>query len=90
MAELKPCPICGKAATLIHMVDSYDRAGYGWDAGCAFARDGDGIHADLNLVRVVALPSAELAATAWNIKAEKLRANIELTELLFGRADNGN
>ena len=89
MAELEPCPICGKAATLIHMVDSYDRADYGWDAGCASAKEGDGIHADVNLVRVVALPSAALATTAWNIKAKKLRANIELAELLNGRVDNG-
>lgn len=88
MAELERCPICGKAATLIHMVDSYDRADYGWDAGCASARDGDGIHADMSLVRVVAMPSAELAATAWNIKAKKLMANIEITKLLNGRADN--
>lgn len=89
MAELERCPICGKAATLIHMVDSYDGADYGWDAGCASAKEGDGIHADVNLVRVVALPSAALATTAWNIKAKKLRANIEITELLFGRNGNG-
>lgn len=89
MGELERCPICGKAAALIHMVDSYDRADYGWDAGCASAKEGDGIHADMNLVRVVAAPSAELATTAWNIKAKKLRANIEITELLFGRNDNG-
>lgn len=89
MGELERCPICGKAAALIHMVDSYDRADYGWDAGCASAKEGDGIHADMNLVRVVAAPSAELATTAWNIKAKKLRANIEITELLFGRNDKG-
>lgn len=89
MDKLERCPVCGKAATLIHMVDSYDRADYGWDAGCASAREGDGIHADMNLVRVMGLPSAELATTAWNIKAKKVRANKELTELLLGRADNG-
>lgn len=89
MAELERCPICGKAATLIHMVDSYDRADYGWDVGCASAREGDGIHADLNLVRIMGVPSAELATTAWNIKAKKVRANFELTKLLNRRADNG-
>jgi hypothetical protein len=44
----------------------------------------------MNLVRIMAMPSAELATTAWNIKAKKVRANIELTKLLNMRADNGN
>lgn len=73
MAKLEPCPICGKAATVIHMVDTYDRADYGWDAGCAAAREGDGVHRDMNLVRIMAMPSKETAVIAWNIKAKKVR-----------------
>ena len=34
MAELKRCPECGGVATVIHMYDTYDRADFGWDAGC--------------------------------------------------------
>lgn len=33
MAELKRCPECGGAATVIHMYDTYDRADFGWSAG---------------------------------------------------------
>lgn len=74
MAELERCPICGKAATVIHMVDTYDRADYGWDAGCGAAREGDGVHRDMNKVRIMAKPSKEAAIIAWNIKARKVRA----------------
>ena len=75
MAELERCPICGKAATVIHMVDTYDRADYGWDAGCGAAREGDGIHPGMNQVRIMAMPSKEDAVIAWNIKARKVRAD---------------
>lgn len=73
MAELERCPICGKAATVIHMVDTYDRADYGWDAGCGAAKANDGIHQDMNKVRIMAMPSKEAAVIAWNIKAKKVR-----------------
>ncbi|MBR4873657.1 MAG: hypothetical protein IKV00_07460 [Clostridia bacterium] len=78
MAELERCPVCGKAATVIHMNDTYDRADYGWYAGCAAAKDGDGIHADLDLVRVVGMPSEDVAVKVWNNKAKKVRAQKEL------------
>ena len=71
--QLERCPICGKAATVIHMVDTYDRADYGWDAGCAAAKANDGIHQDMNKVRIMAMPSKETAVIAWNIKAKKVR-----------------
>lgn len=46
MAELKRCPECGGVATVIHMYDTYDRADFGWDAGCGRYRDGDDQDAD--------------------------------------------
>ena len=74
MDKLEPCPICGKAATVIHMIDTYDRADFGYDAGCGAARLNDGVHPDINRVRIMAMPSKESAVTAWNIKARKVRA----------------
>ena len=44
---LSPCPICGGSAYVMHVYDTYDRADYGWDAGCSRFSLYDGIH-DLN------------------------------------------
>ena len=64
MAELKRCPECGGVATVIHMYDTYDRADFGWDAGCGRYRAGDGIHT--KKMKVSGLPSKEEAIEAWN------------------------
>lgn len=63
MDELKRCPECGGAATVIHMYDTYDRADFGWDAGCGRYRAGDGIHT--KHMKVSGLPSKEKAIEAW-------------------------
>lgn len=80
MDRLEPCPICGKSATLIHMNDTYDRADFGWEAGCGAAREGDGVHLNMNQVRIMAMPSKEAAVIAWNIKARKVRAQADMRE----------
>ena len=38
------CPICGAKIVVIHMMDSYDNADFGWDAGCPRYKVNDGIH----------------------------------------------
>ena len=68
MAELKRCPECGGAATVIHMYDTYDIADFGWTAGCGRYRVGDGIHA--KDMKVSGLPSKEKAIEAWNGRAD--------------------
>lgn len=42
--DIPRCPVCGKSAVVIHMYDTYDRADYGWTAGCCAARRADGVH----------------------------------------------
>ena len=64
MAELKPCPVCGAAATVLHMYDTYDRADFGWDAGCSRYKKDDGIHTEV--MRVSGLGSKDAAIEAWN------------------------
>ena len=64
MAELKRCPECSGFATVIHMYDTYDRADFGWDAGCGRYRAGDGLHT--KEMKVSGLPSKEKAIEAWN------------------------
>lgn len=66
MYDLKPCPVCGGAAVVIHMFDAYDRADYGWDVGCGRAKLNDGIHPDVSKVEVKGLGSKEAAIEAWN------------------------
>nr|DAY68248.1 MAG TPA: restriction alleviation protein [Caudoviricetes sp.] len=67
MAELKRCPECGGVATVIHMYDTYDRADFGWSAGCGRYRAGDGLHT--KEMKVSGLPSKEKAIEAWNRRA---------------------
>ena len=68
MAELKRCPECGGVATVIHMYDTYDRADFGWDAGCGRYRAGDGLHT--KKMKVSGLPSKAKAIEAWNRRAD--------------------
>ena len=70
MAELKRCPECGGVATVIHMYDTYDRADFGWDAGCGRYRAGDGLHT--KKMKVSGLPSKEKAIEAWNRMADNV------------------
>lgn len=62
--ELKRCHECGVAATVIHMYDTYDRADFGWSAGCGRYSAGDGHHT--KEMKVSLLPSKEKAIEAWN------------------------
>ena len=68
MAELKPCPVCGSVATVLHMYDTYDQADFGWDAGCARYKKDDGIHTEE--MRVSGFGSKDAAIKAWNRRAE--------------------
>ena len=63
--ELKPCPVCGGRADVIHLYDTYDRADYGFWAGCMRAKFGDGIHDDLTKVQVRGL-SKQAVIDEWN------------------------
>lgn len=67
MNELKRCPECGGVATVIHMYDTYDRADFGWTAGCGRYRAGDGLHT--KKMEVSGLPSKAKAIEAWNRRA---------------------
>lgn len=69
MPELEPCPVCGAKATVIHMVDTYDRADFGWDAGCPRYKLNDGIH-DKPMI-VSGLGSKDAAINAWNKKVKE-------------------
>ena len=73
MAELKRCPECGGVATVIHMYDTYDRADFGWDAGCGRYRAGDGLHT--KKMKVSGLPSKAKATEAWNRRADNAWPN---------------
>lgn len=68
VSELKPCPECGANAVVVHMVDTYDRADFGFDAGCPRYKTNDGIHTKRQ--RVSGLPSKEAATEAWNGRVE--------------------
>lgn len=61
MYDLKRCPVCGGAAMVIHMFDTYDRADYGWDAGCGRAKLNDWIHPDVSKVLFTESISLEYA-----------------------------
>ena len=62
--ELKPCPVCGGKAVVLHMYDTYDRADFGWSAGCGRYKANDGIHT--KSMRVSGLLSKQEAIEAWN------------------------
>lgn len=62
--ELKPCPVCGGKAIVLHMYDTYDRADFGWSAGCGRYKANDGIHK--KSMRVSGLLSKQAAIEAWN------------------------
>lgn len=72
------CPICGAAATVIHVYDGYDRADYGWDCGCPRFRLNDGIHGlDANsppvlFPRVSGCLTKQDAIHAWNEKVKRM------------------
>lgn len=66
MAELKRCPECGGVATVIHMYDTYDRADFGWDAGCGRYRAGDGLHT--KKMKVSVLPSVAVVVRCKDCK----------------------
>lgn len=62
--ELKPCPVCGGKAVVLHVYDTYDRADFGWSAGCGRYKANDGIHK--KSMRVSGLLSKQAAIEAWN------------------------
>lgn len=72
--ELAPCPICGLPAYVFHDYDRYDRADYGWEAGCPRYARSDGIHGieidqDVSaseIPRVMFQQSKQAAILAWN------------------------
>lgn len=75
---LKPCPICGKKAAVCHDYDSYDRADYGWNAGCPAYCIGDGVHGindypshEDRRPRVSYLLSKQEAIDAWNLWVDR-------------------
>lgn len=77
MYELYPCPYCGAAATVIHMVDTYDRADFGWDAGCPRWSLTDKHHDhSLPAPRVRGRLSKEEAVWAWNVYCGELKERL--------------
>ena len=66
---LEPCPVCGAKTIVIHMVDTYDRADFGWVAGCPRYKRNDGIH-DKPMI-VSGLGSEDAAINAWNKKVKE-------------------
>lgn len=75
--ELKPCPICGAKAYVMHdVVDGFE---FGWSAGCPRFCLYDGLHgADENtpesqFPRVMNMTTKQDAIAAWNVKTEKIR-----------------
>lgn len=76
MNELKPCPICGAKAYVMHdVVDGFD---FGWSAGCPRFKLDDGIHCvDENTPRqehlvVMYCISKQAAIDAWNSKLRRV------------------
>lgn len=78
--ELKPCPICGAKAYVMHdVVDGFE---FGWSAGCPRFCLYDGLHgADENtpesqFPRVMNMTTKQSAIVAWNVKTEKIRGTL--------------
>lgn len=69
MTELKPCPVCGKKATVIHLYDRYDNFDFGWTCGCPAYCNEDGVHD--KPMRVASIISAKDAVKKWNRMVEK-------------------
>lgn len=66
--NISPCPYCGSPAMVLHMVDTYDRADFGWDCGCARYSLFDKVHTDAQkerLPKVIGWASKEAAIKAW-------------------------
>ena len=72
MDKLKPCPECGAKATVVHIYDTYDRADFGWTAGCPRYRVNDGIHKNRQKVQAW---SKEQAIEAWNRRSDNERTD---------------
>ena len=72
------CPICGGAAAVQHMYDTYDRADYGWNCGCTRFRLYDDLHGlDENsppvlFPRVYGCRTKQEAIEMWNEKAKRM------------------
>lgn len=67
MSELRNCPYCGSSAMVIHMVDTYDGADFGWDAGCPRWSLYDKVHDQSKpKPKVRGLLSKKEAIEAWN------------------------
>lgn len=78
MAEPLPCPYCGTSAVAFHMVDTYDRADFGWDCGCPRYSLFDKVHTDEQKAeppRIRGALSKEAAITAWNEFCDSRRLN---------------
>lgn len=77
MEALHPCPYCGAVATVIHMVDTYDRADFGWDAGCPRWSLTDKHHDhSLPTPMVRGRLSKEEAIWAWNCYCSELKERL--------------
>lgn len=82
MAELKRCPECGGVATVIHMYDTYDRADFGWAAGCGRYRAGDGLHT--KKMKVSGMPSKKKQSkhgTGGRKMAEYIEKNVAIARV---------
>lgn len=76
--KLHKCPYCGATATVFHVFDTYDRADYGWDAGCPRYCVVDKVHDhSLPIPKVCGFTSKERAVKAWNIYCERLKERIK-------------
>lgn len=70
--ELPPCYLCGAAAVVCHLYDTYDRADYGWVCGCPRWSLLDKVHPkDRERPEVRAL-TKEAAEAAWIKKCEEV------------------
>lgn len=65
MNELTPCPVCGKKAYVIHMISTYDRADFGYSAGCSAYKINDGVHDEPMVFNTY---TKEEAIEAWERK----------------------
>lgn len=73
MDELHKCPYCGATATVFHVFDTYDRADFGWDAGCPRWSLYDKHHDhSLPAPRVRGRLSKQEAINAWNALCKQL------------------